>query len=179
MGVNKPSTNKTIILLGAVGSVASIVGLLWAFQGGNGGQSITQSGSGNSIQSTQVGTVQGDFSITNPSEANARGEFNVPTNLYGLTYHEARRNLLLNGWIPNEHHWLYGDSVNVQSGNGPEFWEAGYTELDSCSGTGYAFCKFEFFDPSRRKLVVITQGEEYKDGPHATVARVYFEDTER
>ena len=173
------AAKKTILMLGVLGSIASIIGLLFAFQGQGDSQSITQSGSGNSIHSTQIGTVQGSLSINNPSEANARGEFNVPTQLYKSIYHDARRKLILNGWIPNEHHWSHGESIDVQSGNGPEFWEAGYTELDSCSGTGYAFCKFEFFDPSRRKLVVITQGEEYKDGPHATVARVYFEDTER
>lgn len=172
-------TSKTILVLGALGSIASIAGLLIAFQASNGSQSVTQSGSGNSIHSTQIGTFQGKLSISSPSEVNARGEFNVPTQLYGFTYHEARRNLIANGWFPNENHWLHGDSIDVQSGNGPEFWEAGYTELVSCSGTGYAFCKFEFFDPSRRKLVVVTQGEEYKDGPHATVARVYFENTER
>ena len=170
--------NKKILfsVLGVVGSIASIIALFLAFQGTPKNQAINISGNSNSLKTNQISNVQGNVTITTPSEANAKGQFNVPTNLYGLTYHEARKKLLKTGWIPNERHWLHGDTVDVKSGNGPDFWNKGYYELDSCSGTGYAYCKFEFFDPSKRRLVVITQGEEYEDGPHAKVARVYFEE---
>ena len=48
----------------------------------------------------------------------ATGNVPVPV-IYGLTYDEARKRLIGEGWIPAKHNWQYGDSVQVQSGNGP------------------------------------------------------------
>jgi len=159
-----------------VGALASIVALFLTFHSNPESHKVNVSGNNNSVNTNQISNVQGNVTITANSNANAKGQFNIPTNLYGLTYHEARISLLKSGWIPNKQHWLHGDSVDVKSGNGPDFWNKGYHELDACSGTGYAYCKFEFFDPSKRTLIVITEGEEYENGPHAKVARVYFKE---
>lgn len=54
----------------------------------------------------------------------------------------------------------------------------GYHELDYCSGTGYALCRFEFNDPNGNLLVVITTGESF-DGniDRIKVFRVYLNPT--
>lgn len=164
-------------ILGVIGSLASIVALFLAFYGKVDSLAIKINGNDNPINANRISDVQGNVIINQSSETNVTGQFHVPTNLYGLTYHQARKELLGKGWIPNKRHWLHGDTVNMKSGNGPIFWKKGYFELDSCSGTGYAYCRFEFFDPSGRILVIITEGEEWSKGEdiHATVARVYFE----
>ncbi len=81
-----------------------------------------------------------------------------------MTYHDARKKLLKQGWIPNSNHWSYRSDGNVSFGNGPIFWEQGYWEIQGCSSTGLAHCRFEFLDPnqvgSQRILVIITAGEE-------------------
>lgn len=134
-----------------------------------------QAGSG----STQIGQVNGNVFLQNPDHAGGAspeqssisGEFPVPK-IYGLSYDDARTLLIQSGWIPAKNHWTYGQSPEVQSGNGPVFWERGYFELDACSGTGAAYCLFKFFDPSRRALLVTTEGEESELGEHhAKVAR--------
>lgn len=124
---------------------------------------------------TNIGNVQGNVIYQRESEAKSRGEYNIP-NVHGMTYHDARKKLLEDGWIPNRRHWSHEADVEVQSGNGPTFWEKGYHELDSCSGTGLAQCRFEFNDPSGRLLIIITAGEESDDDSyHASVDRVFLE----
>lgn len=105
--------------------------------------------------------------------------YKVPK-IVGLGYDLARELLLREGWAPNKRHWTHGDTWDIKSGNGPIFWARGYWELDSCSGTGLAHCKFEFFDPEQRVLVVVTEGEEAEDGAyHAKVSRVFFDGEKR
>lgn len=95
--------------------------------------------------------------------------------IYGKTYAAARRLLIKEGWLPNKRLPIHGDDVEVQSGNGPIFWQRGYWELEMCSGTGSAHCLFEFTDPTGRFLQVVTEGEEDEGGTyHATVSRVYL-----
>lgn len=88
-------------------------------------------------------------------------------------YAIARALLIRNGWIPQTNHWAHGDTVDIQSGNGPDLWRKGYHELDYCSGTGYALCRFEFNDLDSNLLVVITSGESV-DGniDHVKIFRV-------
>jgi hypothetical protein len=83
--------------------------------------------------------------------------------IYGESYALARALLIRQGWIPRERHWSHGETVDVQSGNGPHFWSKGYHELAYCSGTGYALCRFEFDDSDGNTLVVITAGEADDD----------------
>ena len=95
--------------------------------------------------------------------------------IYGKSYDSARKVLIRAGWSPNKRLASHGESVSVQSGNGPIFWQRGYWELEVCSGTGSASCLFEFIDPSGRLLEVVTEGEEDEAGTyHARVRRVYL-----
>jgi hypothetical protein len=112
-------------------------------------------------QSTQIGQISGaPVSIKNQSSEKS----NAIPNVHDMTYDHARQALIQAGWMPAMRSWIEGDSVDVQSGNGPIFWKRGYRELDSCSGTGEAFCLFFFTDPRGNVLRVITAGEEYEDG---------------
>ena len=95
--------------------------------------------------------------------------------IYDKTYDVARKLLIKEGWLPNKRLPIHGEDVEVQSGNGPIFWERGYWELEACSGTGLANCLFEFIDPTGRLLEVVTEGEEDEAGTyHARVSRVYL-----
>jgi hypothetical protein len=84
-------------------------------------------------------------------------------NLYGLDYDDARAQLLEVGWQPSLNHWSHGDNIDIRYGNGPVFWQKGFHEIESSSGTGYAFCSFKFVDVYGNNLTVITAGEEYPD----------------
>jgi hypothetical protein len=122
----------------------------------------------------QEATANQNQSVSDKSDPNISGQLPIPK-IYGKTYDEARGILIKEGWQPNNRHQTHGDTVDVKSGNGPIFWEKGYWELDSCSGTGLAPCRFEFVDPSERILVIITEGEEAEDGEyHATVSRTFL-----
>ncbi|TVQ23324.1 MAG: hypothetical protein EA367_02530 [Leptolyngbya sp. DLM2.Bin15] len=94
------------------------------------------------------------------SDGRVRGEAEIPT-VFGLSYHEARELLIEAGWIPLLQSPSYRQQEpSLRSGHGQTFWEQGYREVTSCSGTGEGFCRFEFTDPSGRKLIVITAGLE-------------------
>lgn len=95
--------------------------------------------------------------------------------IYDKPYDSARRILIKAGWLPNKRLPIHGQEADVQSGNGPIFWQRGYWELEACSGTGSANCLFEFVDPTGRLLEVVTEGEEDEAGTyHAHVSRVYL-----
>jgi hypothetical protein len=86
-----------------------------------------------------------------------------------LTYPRARRKLLAAGWRPLKTNAAATD-LNVAYGNGPFFWRRGYTEIESCSGTGVAACAFLFKDRFGNRLRVTTEGEELpEDNAHAHV----------
>lgn len=162
------------ISLSTIGSLASIVGIWFA---------VADRGEDVPARPTEPIRIQLEDarSVSNPSPpvpstpSSLTGEFPVPR-IYDLPYDEARALLIETGWIPARNHHLHGQSVEVQSGNGPIFWDRGYWELEACSGTGAAPCVFRFFDPSRRVLVVTTEGEEDENGRyHARVARYSLE----
>jgi hypothetical protein len=67
------------------------------------------------------------------------------------------------GWQPRMNHWTHANNFDIQYGNGLYFWGKGYWEIRSASGTGLAFCLFDFFDAYGNKLVVITAGEVMED----------------
>ena len=94
-----------------------------------------------------------------------------------LTYLKARKKLLLAGWQPvqtlsfNE----VSEDPNIKYGNGPLFWERGYVELESCSGTGVGACAFLFKDAYGNHLRVTTAGEEIpKEKAYAKVTGFRF-----
>jgi len=96
-------------------------------------------------------------------------------NIYHLTYDEARQKLINSGWQPKLNHWSYQDDINIKSGNAPIFWERGYREVESCSGTGYGFCRFIFTDVYLNELAVITGGQEIpEENTHAIVDKWFF-----
>jgi hypothetical protein len=95
--------------------------------------------------------------------------------IYGLPYSKARQLLIQSGWQPFMNQWSYANDVNIRHGNGMVFWEKGYHEIDSTSGTGYGFCRFEFVDAYNNRLKVITAGEEIPvENIKAIVVRWFF-----
>lgn len=137
---------------------------------GEGDQAVIQ-GSGNNV-------IQGSgnqLTIQQDSEAKARGELETPA-IYGLSYHQARKKLTDSGWIPLTQRHNYGaNEPSLRYGNGQAFWDMGYWEVVSCSGSAEGFCRFEFSDPAGRRLVIITAGmEDRSRAIEAHINRVFF-----
>lgn len=80
-----------------------------------------------------------------------------------LTYHKARKALLIAGWQPLQTKSFNeaSDDPDISSGNGKLFWEKGYVEIESCAGTGLAPCTFLFKDVYNNQLRLTTVGEEH------------------
>ncbi|HEV2862290.1 MAG TPA: hypothetical protein VGX48_14865 [Pyrinomonadaceae bacterium] len=80
----------------------------------------------------------------------------------GSAYHRARKMLLAAGWRPSrtKPRDVAADDPDISYGNGRLFWRRGYTEVESCSGTGVAACAFLFEDAHGNRLRVTTAGEE-------------------
>lgn len=103
------------------------------------------------------------FSIAHASQCFPIKHVDVP-NITDKSYHQARKELLANQWQPvrtipiNEEE----DALRF-SGNGIKFWEMGYQEVESCSGTGMAPCVFNFIDIYGNNLKVYTSGEEFTE----------------
>jgi hypothetical protein len=143
------------------------------------GNNVVQGTSNNVVQGTGNNVVQGtgnQLTIQQESDAKSRGEFKIPA-ISGLSYRKARKILVEEGWIPRtQRHFYSQEERSLQSGSGKVFWNLGYWEVVSCTGTAEGFCRFEFSDPSGRKLVVITAGMEDPSIPvQARVNRVFFE----
>jgi hypothetical protein len=110
--------------------------------------------------------------LNNNADPGKEAQPSIPT-VYVATYDVARKQLIGAGWFPRKNHWTYGDTVDVQSGNGPIFWKRGYQELMARSGTGAAGCMFELVGHNDRVLEVGTEEEESEDGAYyAKVSRV-------
>ncbi|MGP1387802.1 MAG: hypothetical protein ACTS2F_29965 [Thainema sp.] len=144
-------------------------------------RSVIIDGSGNQVDNSDhsinlVGEGN-QINIQKESEARSRGEFDIPT-ISGMSYHEARAKLVDEGWVPQTQRHFYGNQPDMQFGNAPTFWDLGYWEIVTCSGSAEAFCRFEFADPSGR-LAIETAGIEDKSaGMEAQVNRVFFVDEE-
>lgn len=92
-------------------------------------------------------------------------------------YEEARQLLMAAGWQPLIYPNGHGFSSDIGSGNGPFFWNMGYREIRSSSGTGLAHCRFSFADVYGNHLAVVTGGEVYDDSPNSVkVYRWFFFD---
>ena len=97
-------------------------------------------------------------------------------NVDGLSYHDARVLIIEAGWQPRNTWWPQQLGLQIEYGNGYEFWRRGYREIKAASGTGYAFCRFEFVDIYSNVLVVVTAGEELpEDGGQAGVVNVFLD----
>lgn len=79
--------------------------------------------------------------------------------IQGLAYEDARARLMEAGWQPFLNHWSYENEAKITHGNELYFWEKGFHEIETCSGTGLAHCTFVFRDMYETELVVVTAGE--------------------
>jgi hypothetical protein len=71
----------------------------------------------------------------------------------GMSYADARARLLEKGWVPAE-----GPEPGPY-GVERKAYDAGFTEVAACAGTGAGQCRFDFFHPGEQKaLSVITYG---------------------
>ena len=144
------------------------------------GKQTLVNGTGNNVvQGTGNNVVQGtgnQLTIQQESDAKSRGEFKIPA-ISGLSYHKARKIIVEEGWIPlTQRHFYSQQEGSLQHGSGKVFWDLGYWEVVSCTGTAEGFCRFEFSDSSGRKLVVVTAGMEDPGIPSlARVNRVFFD----
>jgi hypothetical protein len=94
----------------------------------------------------------------------------------GLSYHLARKKIIEAGWKPRCTWWPHQIGLQIEYGNGHEFWNRGYREMKLASCTGYAFCRFEFVDVYSNVLVVVTAGEEFPEqGYEAGVVNVFLD----
>ena len=101
-----------------------------------------------------VNAVQKDF-LPQPVAA-----IHVPVpRIQYLAYEDARKLLVDAGWQPKVRHWSDKDSAEINSGNGPYFWNLGFHEILSASPTGVAACTFSFRDAYGNILLVSTEGE--------------------
>ena len=102
-----------------------------------------------------------------PDRTFCRHRATVP-NVYGKPFNVARKILIANGWRP------------IRSSEGSERWFAetelvkrGVIEVESCSGTGVGYCKFNYERPTG-VLSVITVGGD-PDPANDTVVRYEVE----
>ena len=79
-------------------------------------------------------------------------------NVYGKPIRAARSRLLAAGWQPAPQPTEDG----ADFGREADMRKAGITELESCSGTGYGFCNFEYVGKAGR-LSITTVGEDPHD----------------
>lgn len=81
-----------------------------------------------------------------------------PSLIINMPYHEAREIILQSGWAPVD----ANRSKMDEQYNMPHFYyDAGYTEVMACSGTGAGYCTFKFKNDSGQYLRVTTQGGDY------------------
>ncbi|MEH6654095.1 hypothetical protein [Loktanella salsilacus] len=79
------------------------------------------------------------------------GTSNAP-NIFGLPIHLARKVQLVEGWQPNQAPIGEADSYYAEA-------RKLLPELDTCSGTGFGFCRYEYSREVTQILTVITAGE--------------------
>ncbi|MBO1517492.1 MULTISPECIES: hypothetical protein [Psychrobacter] len=93
-----------------------------------------------------------------------------------LSYHDARTSLLRAGWQPlNSIDYNDTDDSDIRYGNEAIFWNKGYSETETCAGTGLGQCIFNFADIYGNNLKVVTIGEESPEyNSYATVNRYWL-----
>jgi len=74
----------------------------------------------------------------------------------GMPYSEAREIILNTGWQGKNSRWQdIPDSGEI----GIIYYDNGWQEVQDCSGTGMAYCKFEFINVKNQTLAITTSGE--------------------
>jgi len=95
--------------------------------------------------------------------------------MQGMTYHDARKQLIELGWQPRARHWSHARHPDVIAA--AEMWKCGYWEVINAWGTGLGRITFAFHDVYGNFLTVQTEGEESpEDGYQARVTNWYFTD---
>jgi hypothetical protein len=170
---NRRAYQFTILLLLLLLGIAGI-GLYVAFSSNNAGMQAEATPSPEPSRGDPLSLLNQSAPVKVSPTPTPNDQPAIPK-IYDKTYDVARRLLIRAGWLPNKRLPIHGQDVEVQSGNGPIFWQRGYWELEACSGTGSANCLFEFIDPTGRLLEVVTEGEEDEAGTyHARVSRVHL-----
>jgi len=80
------------------------------------------------------------------------------TLLLNVPYDEARKIILASGWEPAK---IKRDEYGMYSIS--HFLDLGYTEIDSCSGTGKGYCRFVFQNDSGLFMEVTTQDAPFPE----------------
>jgi hypothetical protein len=73
----------------------------------------------------------------------------------GMTYEEARQVILAQGWKPNPNL-----KSNLRDPAVKAIFDRGYTEIEDCSGTGEAPCRYGFVNQNGELLYVVTAGRD-------------------
>lgn len=90
------------------------------------------------------------------SQHNSRAT--LPPINHDMTYGEARKIIMSNGWFKNSTHWA--TALADSYGSRPkDMWNRGFTEVQDCSGTGLAYCRFGFIDAFGNHLIIVTGGQ--------------------
>ena len=78
--------------------------------------------------------------------------------IINIPYYEARKIILDNGWKP-----VQAERTDWDAKHGvPHFYyDAGYTEVVACSGTGMGYCAFKFYNEKGEYLKVMTKEGDY------------------
>jgi len=75
----------------------------------------------------------------------------------GMRYSKARRVLLKNGWQATYSRW---QDIPEFGREHDFFYDKGWREVETCSGTGMAYCSFSYHDHYGNKLGIITEGDD-------------------
>ena len=75
-----------------------------------------------------------------------------------MPYYEARKIILNNGWTPAQ---TERSDFDAEYGLPHFYYDAEYTEVLACSGTGMGYCTFKFHNEKGEYLKVTTQGGDY------------------
>lgn len=73
----------------------------------------------------------------------------------GMTYEEARQIILEQDWKPNPN-----IETNLRSPAVKAIFDRGYTEIEDCSGTGEAPCRYMFVNQNGELLYAVTAGRD-------------------
>lgn len=125
------------------------------------------------INMTLIIGLIGFNSYANADECKPKKHAKVP-NISEKSYHQARKMLIANQWMPNRTLSANSTESDLGFGNGWYFWSKGYKEVEACAGTGTAPCVFNFKDKYGNGLKVYTQGED-GGGFYARVSGYHFE----
>lgn len=93
--------------------------------------------------------------------ASCQGIQSYQSVIINMSYHDAREIILHNGWVPVQ---ANRSDMDAEYRLPHFYYDAGYTEVMACSGTGMGYCVFKFQNKKGEYLKVITRGGDYSLG---------------